>query len=78
MKPILRLLKDSTVDPTVEAERLEYLTRERGEARPNQGHRINRIQRDQAATADPKIRHQVYENGTCMDISRITDVDPVN
>ena len=30
-----------------------------------------------AATADPKIRHWCYKNGT--DVSRITcDVDPVN
>ena len=49
------------------------------EGRPtkHQGHRINRILRNRAATADPKIRHRFYKNDT--DVSRITsDTDPVN
>ena len=38
---------------------------------------VNRILRDRAAIADPKIRHRFYKNGT--DVSKITsDVDPVN
>ena len=52
-------------------------SRPRGGQTKHQGHRISRILRDQAATTDPKIRHQFYENGT--DVSRITSaVDPVN
>ena len=43
-----------------------------------QGHRINRtLLWDQAAIADPKIRHRFYKNST--DVSRITsDMDSVN
>jgi len=39
------------------------------------GHRINRILRERAAAADPKIRHRFYKNGT--DLSTITnDTEP--
>ena len=49
----------------------------RGGQTKHQGHRINRILRNRAANADPKIRHRFYKNGT--DISKITsDTDPVN
>ena len=37
--------------------------RPRGGQTTHRGHRINRILWDRAATADPKIRHQFYENG---------------
>ena len=38
--------------------------------RPRGGHRINRMLRDRAAAAGPKIRHRFYKNGT--DLSTIT------
>ena len=51
--------------------------RPRGGQTKHQGHRINRILRERAANADPKIRHRFYKNGT--DVSTITsDADPVN
>ena len=50
--------------------------RPRGDQTKHQGHQINRTLQDRAATADPKIRHRFYKNGT--DVSRIIiDVDPV-